>query len=194
MSKTGIIELKCPKCSCILTGPGSGMIFVCFNCEIGFGVEAKGLGKYRLVCIKPAQPRDMEMIYFPFWLFHSRFQVLPEAPEQEEMFYIPAFFIKSISNYGDIGFYYLQKGVRLESEAKRSLTIFPGERDILMAAHYPAIYLAKLLSCKYPARPEKIKIRHQGAALALIPFYTDPGGSSYMDSQILWKYPPGALR
>jgi hypothetical protein len=160
------------------------------------------LGKllqYPLLYIKPKKNGDREsgQIYFPFWQFESRYTLDNSAPKENSLtqtFYIPAFFIKNINYFGDIGFFYMKNKVILEPGPRICHEVYKAERDIRHATRYPQIYLAK---DNYPTLRDmrkgfpEVQIKHLKAGVILVPFYKS--GQSYVDSILSWKYPSGAL-
>ncbi|MCP5106003.1 MAG: hypothetical protein GY950_21645 [bacterium] len=177
------ISLKCPDCQANLSGENTSTVFLCHTCAFCFNVGAEKLNKYPLVYIKPKVERKEEQVYFPFWQIESEFTM--KSHTGIRLFHIPAFFIKNINNFGDIGYYYLQKNVTLEPGNRKDLEALPADRDIKRAAQYPYIYLCK------ENNETGISLKHKSASMALVPFYKT--GTHYFDSILSWKYPLGAV-
>ncbi len=135
------------------------------------------------------------MEYFPFWHLKCSFVVENTSDasslEGEDDFYIPAFFIKNINYFGDIGLYYMQKEIKPGYGEKLDLQVFPADRGLNDALNYPYIYLMKEYSKKIEVEFLNVKITKSEKALILVPFYKKD--HSYYDSFLLWKYPSGAL-
>lgn len=203
---TDAIGLKCPGCQANLDGENNSKAFFCFNCSVCFNVsvnESK-LSRYQVLYIKPQAVRGAERVYFPFWQIESSytFQNRDDGEESAKVriFHIPAFFIKNINNFGDIGYYYMKKNIVTEPGDREKLEVLPAIRDIQTAALYPDIYLRKeageftpgIPQSRTPqSQPPPITIKHRKAAMALIPFYKE--GHHYFDSILSWKYPTGAV-
>lgn len=200
------ITLKCPDCQANLGGENNSKAFFCLNCSFCFNVNVnKGkLDKYRLLYVKSQSVREAERIYFPFWQIESSYALLDQNAGEDtpkvRLFHIPAFFIKNINNFGDIGYYYLRKNIVPEPGNREKLEILPAIRDIQTAALYPDIYLRKeageITRGTSPPRfgqsqQPAFTVKHLKAAMALVPFYKE--GHYYYDSILSWKYPTGAV-
>lgn len=199
---TDPIGLKCPDCQANLSGENNSKAFFCFNCSFCFNVNVKEgkLNRYRVLYIKPQRVRESERVYFPFWQIESSYTFgdrdAGEAPANIRLFHIPAFFIKNINNFGDIGYYYMKKDIIPEPGDREKLEVLPVVRDIQTAAIYPDIYLRKDAGeTPHPqsgqSQPPAITVKHRKAAMALVPFYKE--GQYYFDSILSWKYPTGAV-
>lgn len=193
------ICLKCPQCQTNLSGENNSKVFFCHACALCFNVDL-ALGKllqYPLLYINPCKTASLEQVYFPFWQFESRYTLDGTAPTDHSStrtFYIPAFFIKNINYFGDIGYYYMQNNVILEPGPFKRQVVFPADRDLRHAARYPQIYLTKE---NFPTLRDmrkgfsEVQVKHLKAGIALVPFYK--AEHSYSDSILSWKYPAGAL-
>lgn len=194
-----LISLKCPDCKNNLTGENNSQVFFCLKCNSCFDIEGKidkkKSNKYSVGYIKPKIKKNLPLIYFPFWKISSEYKisntVLDSETSGSENFYIPAFFIKNISYFGDIGFYYLKKKINLISDEPKNFPVFPADRSLKYAIKYPLIYLTKIESEKKSGNYSEININNKDFFMELVPFYwTD---RKYCDSILLWKYPTGAL-
>lgn len=195
------ISLKCTQCRANLSGENNNKVFFCHVCALCFNVDVT-MGKllqYPLLYIVPKETKKFEQVYFPFWQFESRYALdgsVPTENSASRTFYIPAFFIKNINYFGDIGFFYMRNKIILEPGPRRPLEIFAADRDLRHAAQYPQIYLTKE---NYPTlrdmRKEfsEVKVKHLKAGVVLVPFYKNKDEHSYVDSILSWKYPSGAL-
>lgn len=195
------ILLQCPQCHTNLNGENNGKVFFCHTCTIAFNVDT-ALGKllqYPLFYIKPAKIEDLEQHYFPFWKFESRYTLDGSTPTDNSFtrtFYVPAFFIKNINYFGDIGFFYMKNKVTLEPGPRSHLAIFSADRDLRHATQFPQIYLAKE---NYPTLRDMkkgfpdVRVKHLKAGVLLVPFYKNKKEHSFVDSILSWKYPYGAL-
>jgi hypothetical protein len=193
------ICLKCPQCRTNLSGENNSKVFFCHTCTLCFNVDtATGkLLQYPVRYINPQKTVGAEQIYFPFWQFESRYTLDGSAPTDSSLtrtFYIPAFFIKNINYFGDIGYYYMKHNVVLEPGSWKRMEVFPADRDLRHAARYPQIYLTKE---NFPTLREMrkgfsdVQVKHLKAGVVLVPFYKVE--HSYIDSILTWKYPAGAL-
>lgn len=148
-----------------------------------------------MLYIKPQVVKKFEQVYFPFWQFESQYTFRNEGEAGDyvnsRVFYIPAFFIKNINYFGDIGFYYMKKNTILEPGSRRKLEVFPADRDVNRAAQYPYIYMCKDNTKRIQNDFSNITMKHKKAAMALVPFYKTE--NYYYDSILSWKYPSGAL-
>jgi hypothetical protein len=189
-------DLKCPDCRRNLKGENNSCVFFCLSCSISFELVSEGLRKFPIFYIIPKIEKDLPIEYFPFWDIRTQYTIsIPDksiTEPEEKHFYIPAFFIKNISNFGDVGFFYMQNGVSLKRGAPGKHPIFPADRSLKTSASYPYIYLLKEESQKNPGvKNIKIKMTHKTASIVLVPFYkTD---QKYYDSFLFWEYPTGAL-
>ncbi len=198
---TDPIALKCSGCQANLDGENNSKVFFCFNCSFCFNVNVKEakLDRYPLLYINARTPRESERVYFPFWQIESSYtfpnRETGEDASKTRLFHIPAFFIKNIDNFGDIGYYYMRKNVTPEPGNREKLDVLPAVRDIQTAALYPYIYLCKETGETAPgnrqSHPPAIEIEHRKAAMVLVPFYRE--GHYYFDSILSWKYPTGAV-
>ncbi|MCP4156119.1 MAG: hypothetical protein GY757_50835 [bacterium] len=189
-----LISLKCPGCGANLSGENSSKIFFCFTCSNAFNVGENKLSRYPLVYTKPGKEKPGEMEYFPFWRLESSYNALADSRVVgggKYIFYIPGFFIKNINYFGDIGFYYLKKGVSPQPGPRKKAGVFTAERSLAKAAVYPGIYIKKMETQKSGAAPHDIEVIHHTASVFLIPFYKED--HFFYDSYLDWKYPSGAL-
>lgn len=192
-----LISLKCPDCQVNLSGENNSKVFFCQPCGSCFNVGEDKLHKFPVRYIKPQSVKKLKQVYFPFWQFETRYTFHGEGATatsdymNTRVFYIPAFFIKNINYFGDIGFYYMKKNVVLEPESRRNLEIFPADRDVTRAAQYPYMYMCKENTKRIQNDFSNLTMKHQKAAMALVPFYKTE--NYYYDSILSWKYPSGAL-
>jgi|GEM_PF-1330864 len=189
------IKLKCDRCSANLSGKNNNCVFFCLSCGRGCDVSGESSVFYSMKFATPGKTQDLPMEYFPFWHLRSEFSVenTSEGNILEGLtdFYIPAFFIKNINYFGDLGLYYMQKEMKLQYGERLDIPVFPADRGLIDAMNYPYIYLMKEYSRKTGADYVNVNILKTGAGLVLIPFYKK--GHSYFDSYLLWNYPSGAL-
>lgn len=190
-----IISLKCPNCQSNLGGENNSKVFFCHPCSICFNLGKDKLSKFPLLYIKPKIVKELEQLYFPFWQFECRYTFNDQSFNGEHsdsrVFHIPAFFIKNINYFGDIGYYYMKNNVKLEEESRKELVVSPADRDLKHAALYPKIYLCKEASRKRQNEFLEITVTHEKVSMVLIPFYRTE--HHYFDSILFWKYPYGAL-
>jgi hypothetical protein len=200
MRTTMVISLKCPACQVNLNGENNSKVFFCHTCKKGYNVSEDKLHPFTLLYINPKEIKDMERIYFPFWQFESRYALQGRDAAGSDtagdymntgIFYVPAFFIKNINYFGDIGFYYFKNNVLLEPGKRQNLEVFPADRDVNRAAQYPYIYMCKEHLKDGRGEFSDVAMKHQKASLVLVPFYK--AGNYFYDSIISWKYPSGAL-
>lgn len=187
-----LLSLKCPRCADDLEGGNNSRVFFCRGCNLGVDLIHGREREYKLECVQPALSRNEEMEYFPFWKYAGRYQAIAEesrSPVQHETdFWVPAFFVKNISYYGDIGLYYTARKVNPSPERCRSIPIFPADRGEKNASAYPLIY-ARCLESATSFQVVEWTLSHQH--LVLVPFFRV--GGEYLDSQLGWAYPSGAL-
>lgn len=200
MSTNMVVSLKCPVCQVNLEGENNSKVFFCYTCNKGYNVSEDKLHPFELFYINPKEIKEMAQVYFPFWQFESRYalqghDVAAGSTTGDYMnsgiFYVPAFFIKNINYFGDIGFYYFKNSVVLNPGKRQNLTVFPADRDVNRAAQYPYIYMCKAHLKDGKGEVTDVVMKHQKASLVLVPFYKT--GSYFYDSIISWKYPSGAL-
>lgn len=189
------IKLKCDKCSGNLSGRNNSKVFFCLSCGRGCDVSGGAGVFYSLRFALPEKNKDLSLEYFPFWHLKCEFVVENTSDmsrlEGADDFYIPAFFIKNINYFGDIGLFYMQKEMKPQYGKKFEIPVFPADRGMSDALKYPYIYLMKEYSKKTGAEFLNIKVKRTGTGMILIPFYKRD--HSYYDSFLLWKYPSGAL-
>lgn len=191
-----LINLQCTNCSNNLIGENNSKVFFCKNCTICFDIEKNRLKKYPVSYIKPYKSKNFTQILFPFWKIETEYEILNQQGNSKssnnKIFYIPAFFIKNINNFGDIGYYYMQRNVVLFEDEKKDFPIFPADRGLKDAVVYPLIYLYKKNARKLRADEFiEIELKHKAFSMVLIPFYKIK--YEYLDSILFWKYPSGAL-
>ncbi len=189
------IKLKCDRCSANLSGKNNNCIFFCLSCARGCDVSGESKVCYSMNFALPGKEQNLPMEYFPFWHLRSEYSVenISEENKLEGFtdFYIPAFFIKNINYFGDIGLYYMQKEIKFQFGERLDIPVFPADRGLKDALNYPYIYLMKEYSKRTEAELLNVDILNTRAGLILIPFYKK--GHSYIDSYLLWNYPSGAL-
>ena len=190
-----LITLNCPKCRENLEGANNSKLFFCKACNLVYDVSDSKPKRYDLFYISPKIKREHSMIYFPFWQIYSRYQIRvtgkPEEDFQARLFYVPAFFIKNINYFGDIGYYIMANNIVLKTGEKADLPVFPGDRGLSDSIVYPRIYLVMETAQKSRNEEMDINIDHKEVSVALIPFYQVE--KDFYDSVINWKYPSGAL-
>ena len=190
-----LITLNCPKCRKTLQGENNSKLFFCMTCNLVFDVGDSKPKRYDLFYILPKIKREYSQIYFPFWQICCRYQIQgsgkPEEDSQTRFFYIPAFFIKNINYFGDIGYYIMANNIVLKTGGREDFPVFPGDRSLADSIVYPRIYLYKETAQKRSTETIDINIDHQEISVALIPFYQVD--NDFYDSVIYWKFPSGAL-
>jgi len=189
------IKLKCDNCSRNLSGKNNSAVFFCLFCGKGCDVSGESKICYDLKFAIPEKKQDLQMEYFPFWHMECEFTIENTSDmsrlEGRDGFLIPAFFIKNINYFGDIGLFYWQKEVKLHFGEKLDIPLFPADRGLNDALKYPYIYLMKEYSKKVGAEFLNVDVQRKVTKLILIPFYKKD--HSYFDSFLFWKYPSGAL-
>ncbi|MCP4218424.1 MAG: hypothetical protein GY765_27560, partial [bacterium] len=119
------VSLKCSGCGGNLDGANNSKVFFCTACHLACNVEGDTLSKFALNYAEPKIDKNYERLYFPFWHFESEVTVLDKGSDQTTrdsgLFYVPAFFIKNINYFGDIGYYYLLKQVRPQPGSRLDL-------------------------------------------------------------------------
>lgn len=189
--------LKCGTCKGNLSGGNNSVVFFCTHCGIAYNTSDEGLKRYRLIFTAPKITREFEQVYLPFWRFESEYRFngfdIGGSRGGVGLFFIPAFFMKYVKQYGDLGFWYLQKRVVPEPGQRQEIEIFPADRDIQRAANYPYIYLARSISQRGDAAPPDIGVTHKNASALLIPFYHDKKQGILIDSQSGIEFPSGVF-
>lgn len=187
-----LLSLQCPRCRGDLEGGNNSRVFFCRNCAIGIDLSRDREREFTLECIAPGIERHEEAVYFAFWIFQCRYDWISaggaERGENSGDFWVPAFFIKNISYFGDIGLYYSNRGLKPGTGRCRKLEIFPADRGEAHASVYPLIY-----AVSREAAGKRNVIGHTilTTRLAWVPFYHT--GREYIDSLLGWAYPSGAL-
>lgn len=190
-----LLSLKCPHCGNGLDGANNSLVFFCTSCPRGLELEENQLTSYRLHFTKPPKELSPEAVYFPFWRIVSEYVSGGQAANGnrgERVSLVPAFFIKSINYFGDIGYYYtLKKITPVEEEKGQGWPIFPADRDLKSALAYPAIYLYREIFRDQDVEKINLQFQHREFTLLLVPFFKV--NEIFVDPFILWKYPSGAL-
>jgi len=189
------IKLKCDRCSGNLSGQNNSAVFFCLVCGRGCDVSGESKICYELKYAQPEKEHELQMEYFPFWHLICDFTIENTSDntrlEGGDDFLIPAFFIKNINYFGDIGLFYRQKEVTPHFGEKLEIGVFPADRGVNYALKYPYIYLMKEYSRTVGAEFLNIEVVKKEAELVLVPFYKKD--HAYFDSILFWKYPSGAL-
>lgn len=187
-----LLSLKCPRCCGDLEGENNNRVFFCRNCRVGIDFSHSREKEFPLDFAAPAINRPESSRYFAFWLFQAAYPIHSEAqkkiPGRTVHFWVPAFFIKNTSYFGDIGWYYTNRGITPRMENCRKLKLFPADRGEKHAAIYPEIYATRLAAEASQALAE---IRILSTRLVWIPFYENK--REFIDSILGWSYPFGAL-
>lgn len=191
-----LVLLKCPRCNRDLRGANNSKIFFCTGCDRGYDLDDGQLQGYPVFYIESKIKKENPQVFFPFWRILSEYRISPPdqnpLPAENKFFYIPAFFIKNISFFGDIGYYLTFKNIELKQTRKKDLAIFPADRGLKDCLVYPLIYLYQAeTSNKKRRKLVDITIDHRDISLVMISFYKING--RYQDSIISWEYPSGAL-
>jgi hypothetical protein len=190
------ICLKCTQCRTNLSGENNSKVFFCHTCALGFNVDT-ALGKllqYPLLYIKPGGTGETEQVYFPFWQFESRYTLDGSVPTDSSCtrtFYVPAFFIKNINYFGDIGFFYMKhkvvwsrdRGARSRFSRRTGISVMRRGTQVYLAKNYP------LLRDMRKGFPE-VQVKHLKAGVILVPF---TNRAFLCGFHTFWKYPSGAL-
>ncbi|HDP94198.1 MAG TPA: hypothetical protein ENN40_02430 [Candidatus Aminicenantes bacterium] len=187
-----LLSLKCPRCRADLEGDNNSWIFFCRSCRIGVDLSRGREQEFDFECAAPVIQRLETPRYFAFWLFRARYQALAEKKQNPDeidgRFWVPAFFIKNISYFGDIGLYYTNRNVVPSTERCRKLAFFPADRGEAHTAIYPEIYAVK----KEAARRRRVTgITIHSTRLVWVPFYE--AEKEFIDSILGWSYPIGAM-
>jgi uncharacterized protein YbaR (Trm112 family) len=191
-----LILLTCPFCNHNLQGENNSKIFFCAECHLAFDMDEDPPKSFPIFYIEPKIKQDNPQVFFPFWRILSEYRIIesegsPLSP-QKKFLYVPAFFIKNISFFGDIGYYMTFKDIILETTGKKNLAIFPADRSLNDCLAYPLIYLLQEETRgKKRKKPLDITIDHKDISMVMISFYKMNG--DYQDSILSWRYPSGAL-
>jgi len=187
-----LLSLRCPRCRGDLEGDNNSQVFFCRNCAIGIDLSRHREREFSLACVSPAISQHDPLIYFAFWVFQCHYHWLAagtgERGENSRDFWVPAFFIKNISYFGDIGLYYSNRDLKPRSERCRNLPVFPSDRGEADASVYPLIYA---VSREAAYRKSVVDHTILSTRLVWVPFYN--AGKEYTDSLLGWAYPSGAL-
>jgi len=190
-----LLPLKCPRCGKGLEGENNSKVFFCRPCALGLNWHAGAFEAYPLLYVQPTREVRGPSMYFPFWLIESRYDVTQrtayERRSGQRISYVPAFFIRHINNFGDIGFYYTGRSIGFETGPDRSLPLFPADRNLQNALALPLVYFWKLLSLECDIETLDVRLEHERFSLLLIPY--EQSGSDWIDPLISWRYPSGAL-
>lgn len=192
-----LISLKCTECKSGLAGENNSRVFFCRYCSSAFYVYQNILRRYPIHYIEPGTQNleNRRTVYFPFWQIESEFKVKSKEADwgyaSENLFYIPAFFIRNVDYFGDIGYYYLQKKVIFKPGKPQDIPIFAANRGLKEASKYPLLYLLKAESQRRKGEELDINVKNRDFSIILVPFYKM--GFDYVDSALSWKYPGGAL-
>jgi hypothetical protein len=190
-----LLLLNCPKCQNHLQGENNSKLFFCTPCNLVYDVGDSKPKRYDLFYVLPKIEREYPQMYFPFWQVCSQYKIMEDGEQglnpQTRFFYIPAFFIKNISYFGDIGYYITMNNIDLRTGGRKDIPVFPGDRGLTDSIVYPMIYLYKDETTKRSNDAIEINIDHKEISVALIPFYRVK--NDFYDSVIYWKYPSGAL-
>jgi len=187
-----LLSLKCPRCRADLEGDNNSWVFFCRGCLIGIDLSRGQEREFAYECAAPLIQRSEAARYFVFWLFHARYHAVGgngQIPtEASGRFWVPAFFIKNISYFGDIGLYYTNTGVSPKTERCRELAVFPADRGEAHAAVYAEVYAAKREAA---LRRRVADITILSTRLVWVPFYETE--NEFVDSMLGWSYPFGAM-
>lgn len=108
-----ILSLKCASCNEKLEGENHAAVFFCYPCSLAFNIGQHKLSLFPLHFCKPGSIKSFDQVYFPFWKLESVYSLYDKDNSKESTgnrtFFVPAFFIKSIDHFGDIGLYYTLK-------------------------------------------------------------------------------------
>ncbi len=190
-----LIGLQCPQCRENVEGENHSLVFFCRKCSLGFDISAKKTERYSAAFVKPQLNKSYPMVYFPFWCIDAHFKIIDIAVEQEtpgkSLFHIPAFFVKHVDTFSDIGFMYYKKKVTLHRDINQGWPVYAANRPAHSAANFPVLYLYKDESEKRGGAKLDIQVSDKRFMLVLIPFFLVEGG--YLDSQLGINYPSGVL-
>jgi len=187
-----LLSLKCPHCQLDMEGDNNSRVFFCRSCRIGVDFSRGQEREFPLECVAPEIERPDAVRYFAFWVFHCRYRWDP--PENAGLdactapFWVPAFFIKNISYFGDIGLYYTNRGLAPREERCRRIPAFPADRGETHAAVYPMVYATSREAAR---QRQVVELTFLSTKLVWVPFYES--GHEFVDSLLGWTYPSGAL-
>lgn len=191
-----LILLRCPLCRNNLLGENNSKVFFCTNCHLGYDMDDGHPKRYSIFYVEPLIKKTDPQVLFPFWRILSEFRISSadenQSPSGKNYFYIPAFFIKNIHSFRDIGYGLSFKNLTLNTTEKRSTEIFPADRGLNDCLAYPLIYLYQSETRNRKGKkPVNITIDHIDISVAMITFYKING--LYQDSILSWEYPSGAF-
>ena len=187
-----LMSLKCPRCQGDLEGDNNNRVFFCRECAVGVDFSRGRQQEFALDFAAPAKESAADWQYFAFWRYEASYQRDPPDDQEEEgrshRFWVPAFFIKNISYFGDIGLFYSNQEVDPATDRCRRAPIFAADRGEAHAAVYPRVYAA----VRETARGARVvDLTPHSIRLTLVPFFHK--GREFVDSQLGWIYPRGAL-
>lgn len=187
------ISLQCPHCGQPLEAENVSRVFFCRPCRRGFTLDGGSLQGTPLHPLAPLRPMQAPAVYFPFWCIQGESRVEEgDATEcAQQTFYVPAFLIRNINNFGDVGFFFSRRALTVQQGRFLDLPIFPAARALPQALAYPAVYVAAELAKTRDMDKVRVTVTPHKASLVLVVFYRLEEG--FCDSLIGWKYPPGAL-
>ena len=188
-------KLKCLHCGNALAGENNSRVYFCRICDRGWDMEDDGMREYPLVYVRPGKEAKQPAVYFPFWRLENDYSISDPQTFRNEagsrISYVPAFFIKNINYFGDIGYFYTLKRIVPAEDQKRNLPIFPADRGLKHALAFPSIYFYKEMSLVEEVERIDIRMEPKRFTVLLVPFYKT--NTEYVDSLISWRYPSGAL-
>ena len=190
-----LIGLQCPQCRENVEGENHSLVFFCRKCSLGFDISATKTDRYSMALVKPQIIKSYPLVYFPFWRIDAHFKIIEITGGQETpgkgSFYIPAFFVKYVDTFTDIGFMYYKKKVTPRRDINQGWPVYAANRPAHSAANFPWLYLHKDESEKRGGAKLDIQVGDKRLMLVLIPFFLVEG--EYLDSQLGIKYPSGVL-
>ena len=192
---TDIIHLKCPDCKKSLEGENNSKVFFCRICHHCFDINMGKASKYPVEYFKSVIHKDRSKVYFPFWNIRAEYKITDSIDDNEvserRNFFVPAFFVKNVNYFGELGFQYMQKKVAIEKGEPEDLPIFPADRGLEKSAPYPLLYLYSERTKKKKGSTPEISFKHKNFSIALIPFYRKD--REYFDSVLFTRFPSGVL-
>lgn len=195
MSETGLVKLHCKFCGSRLEGENNSKVFFCRKCKKAFDILDKEADSEDFFFAAPFLKREFPTVYFPFQRIETVYKIKAEENGEpgkfHHVFLLPLFFIKNISYFGDIGYYYFLKRTTPLIDEDRGVQIFPADRNFNDVKQYPRIYVMQNETERKDADSVHVEASVSRSGVVMIPFFKN--GTDYYDSYLFWKYPSGSL-